>query len=340
MNRNVSIIQAVTEGIRQLDVWIRNLKPSDPKMLPMQVIGALRRMHETCSGDVPEEYRDLCVIAVPRLNEELDKYMDTDRDNSMERDGLPVPSFWAAVVKLMETLQGHMTVAVEELESVAELRKQKVSDNQIAGAIYGHRGEGPFLKNGFVQKDLLDQEEKERYSVVPKNWIPPWKKRKVVEDVTVEEQKIGLYRQLMEGPKKKEDPATIAEMLRAGCYVQQIEYCKPGSTREQILKVADEIKVKAIDRPGWVAAAPVAAAVVAAEELLKAKAIGEKPAGKKSERRKSEISAEDRQTIVAFANGNKKMGTPELVELLAEEGIQITSQQLANVLEEEKLLLS
>lgn len=259
-DRRAEIVGAVKESLRLTANWIRSLQRTDPRVLSDLVVTALRNMVIVVEGDIPEECRDL-YVAVRKFGEELHQYIK-GYDGKVSSNGSPVGSFWNALSGVELVSMKADVSHVVQLESVLELRSQKVSDDQIASAIYGQRGVGPFMTaNKIVNKRLLDraakgQDEQDEilkdagWPSIDGQFYPPWMglvnqaNQKEIED------RLKAYKLLEEGQKRAEDPATIEEMINDGCYVQQIMDGK-GVNRNDVLDVAKQMGVEVKDGPGF-----------------------------------------------------------------------------------------
>ena len=266
-------------------------------------------------GDIPYQCQDL-VYKVSRLAEDQRKYDAAEPETRM-RNGDPSQAWWASLQNVIKARAGAEGPRRVRLESVAELLKQGVSRMQIAGAIFGRRGVGPLMQsNGIPDDALIDRERDVPGSVLIgwPDWVPPWEKE--IES----QQKLKLSGQLQvlarrSEPRRYTDPATVEEMLRDGCYVQQIMKGK-NVTREHVLQVAADTKQKAVDQPGWM------------PETVLGTDVGEQEDAP-GDAEKEKI----RDRVVAIWNeSGQSLGAAEIVAKLREEGLEATTRSIGGIL--------
>lgn len=247
MNRKEQILLAVDNLIRVHDDW------EDDDRAPIVPTEAFEQALEdcvgiVCNGDIPTECRDVNT-AVSRLAVEWEDYRNLAKVNP---NGTPYDSLWSAYRAIVHARIGAIATVPRTLESVAQLREQKVPDFQIA-KMYGTRDtspglhsppwSGPFFDdNSRIRHDLIDKEHKKPGSVLGKDWVHP------DEISRVEKEKLELDTRLkrLEAQQEQrddtpyEDPATIEEMLHEGAFPAQIAKTKKVSV-QRVLEVADEI---------------------------------------------------------------------------------------------------
>lgn len=247
--RMVQIIQSTDELIRRLENWIGS--PDDNPVMPADVQLAIEISVQVCeSGDIPQRCRELATIAIPKLFEASRAY-EAGEHGAKQPNGSPGPKFWAAAKAVKLARLGSEAQLFSRREPVATLRKQGVTDYQIAAHIYGNRGVGPFMTaEGGPDVALLDQESATPYSVIPQDWIPDWEKSAFEDRKKKLANSLSVYDKLREGTKY-EDPESIEDLLRSKAFIQQIQKVK-HATRAEILQVARTIGVEAIDGPGYV----------------------------------------------------------------------------------------
>lgn len=256
-----AIKTSVDEFWRRVKMWLQD--SNGTTSMPEAIKTALEIANLECSGDIPENCRQLAVVAVPRVVEEMRKFLALENESFERVGGVPVPAprFWAAVKNLCQARNGADVASIPSLEPVMDLIEQGVSIEQIGMNIYGRRGEGPFISsNGTVVVALVKQQaEYERQMrttgeskinpIIPEGWVPPWFAADAAKrGVELKQELAALTR--MENPKKYTDPASVEELLRDGAYIQQIERVK-HVTREEILEIAKQINVVAKDGPGY-----------------------------------------------------------------------------------------
>lgn len=247
--RTAEVIRAVDEVLRRIERWLNDLRGGP--IVPEDIELAIRSSVLICDREeVPESIRDLAIVAVPRLAEELRGYRQLEHGKVRIEDGAPGPGFWAAAKALATTRFRIAEPRTEPLEPVSQLLRQGVTYEQIAHHIYGRRGVGPFVQpNGAVDKSLIDKEAKEPGAVIPAEWIPPWHR-------SLQRQRESQFKQRLDGYESRrvarhyDDPATAEQMLRDGAFIQQVEVAK-GMTREEVLQTALNLGLTAVDGPGY-----------------------------------------------------------------------------------------
>ena len=164
------------------------------------------------------------------------------------RRGEPTSHFWTTLRALIHERSVAIEMVLRRPESVATLRRQKVSDFQIANQIYGHRGEGPFLEEGRIRFDLLDKEEKDPGSVVPADWVHPTERERFAAA------HIDLEKTAQPTGATSKRPPTVEGLLRDNLSVKEI--CLAcGVTPKTVRAIAETLDIPIQrDRPGEVAA--------------------------------------------------------------------------------------
>lgn len=258
LSRTQQILRAVHELLRRIDRWMP-LSVRVPQV-PADVCQGIEDARAVCdAGRVPDVCRDVAIVAVPRLAEELGSYLRHEPGKVRAENGAPGPAFWAAMKALARALHGIEPPSAAPLESVADLLGQGVSGDQIARTIYGRRGSGPFVTStGAVDTGLLDREARQPGSVIPHGWIPPWEAARSTQRRRELERRLLSYGQ-RERAVESDCHATVDDLLRRGASVQQIERMK-GATREEILERARHLRVIPADAPGYQAARGLAMA--------------------------------------------------------------------------------
>lgn len=248
-NRVTKILHAADEVLRRIQRWLND--PHNEPSMPQDVELGIRFAAMVCeAGDIPDCCRDLAIVAIPRLELELQGYLQCEHGKIRTENGAPGPSFWAAAKALAVARTGADAPLIEQLEPVGVLISQGVTHEQIARHIYGHRGVGPFLQpNGAPNVALIEQEALQPGSVIPNDWVPPWHE----ESLQRRQRELSLKLQAYDRKKlakEYDDPATVEDLLRDGAYVQQIERAK-GVTRDEVLEVAFNIGITPVDGPGY-----------------------------------------------------------------------------------------
>ena len=249
-------IKEITDGadevLRRIQNWLGD-KFGGP-VVPDPVAVACELAREVClSGDIPQCCQELCA-AIYSLWSEYQKYERRDAGAFRPDDQSPAQAFWKAADGVAKAREGSHVPTVEALEPIALLLKQGVTHDQIARHIYGRRGEGPFMSaNGVPDIVLIEQEAATPGSVLKgwPNWVTPWAAEAAQKRQELLAGRLKAFATAAT-PRKYEDPGTIESMLKDGCYVQQIESGK-GVSRADVLKVAAELGITPVDRPGYAA---------------------------------------------------------------------------------------
>lgn len=175
MTRTQEILAAVDRLAQEWDRWSEDTtSPAIEESSPID--DALTIAIDTCRiGDVPSQCREL-IDSMGRLGLEYDLYAHGE---CVPTTGEPLPKFYAAYQSVLRARQGAEPFVPRQIESVGELRRQNVSDIQIA-RIYGYldrRSEmwvGPFFgRRGEVLVDQIALELKEPGKVITADWIHP-----------------------------------------------------------------------------------------------------------------------------------------------------------------------
>lgn len=167
-SRLTEILAATDELIRVHNAWESDAAApiyptADFERAVEHCIEALRR------GDIPQP----CLQLANALNE-FDVQWQLYANGNHRSDGTPYSDFWAAFRAVLDARHIAHPQPPKYVEPVAQLRAQGVSDRQIAHHIYGHNGTGPFLDNGQIRSDLIDQEARDPGSVLgAERWIHP-----------------------------------------------------------------------------------------------------------------------------------------------------------------------
>ncbi len=346
MNSRVQdILQVTDELIRLIDLWISTLakRGLQEQGLPSEVLLAVENAARICEvGDIPDQCRDLCVVAIPRLEEETRKYLDPDNPH-VQPNGQPVPSWWGAARNVAKCRKESEIPEIPRLEPVSVLLAQGVSHNQIAFHIYGFRGQGPFVDaHGGADVGLIEKEAKEPGSVIKPGWIPPWSADHVRRRMEESDARIAGYDRLAaeKSTKGTGDPCDIAGMIRDGCDVQQIERAK-GVGREDVVAEFNRLGVPVKDGPTYAPRIPMPAESIpkpketapATKRSHKAKPKAEKTAEEDDETTAEELTDPlTIEAIVSCAVESPSLGAPEIAAKLKDEGFKVRSADVSRVL--------
>jgi hypothetical protein len=306
------------ELIRRIQNWAADESPE--KHIPPDIALIIERADMECnSGDIPKSCQQL-VADIGRLMVEQNKYDSNADQKSRMHDGSPTSAWWAAARVVIKSRQGVEKPTIYRRESVKILLQQNVSRMQIAGAIYGRRGVGPLMQSNGVPDDfLIDQEAGEPGSVLKgwPDWVPPWETELQAESKAVVDRQLQALDRRENG-KQYRDPATIEQMLRDKCYVQQIMRGK-GVTRDDVMKVANALEIDAKDQPGC---EPDLIGSMLDEDSVRT------PFDKETRDQKTAES----ERAVAIWKENPSFGSAEIAEALRAEGIEMTVRAVGNAI--------
>ncbi len=322
MTRTQDILMATSEAVRRIENWMAGLRPGDSMKLSDDVMLAIESAAVICAeGDIPEQCRDLCTLVMPKLAVELQTYQ-SGVDGSCQPNGSPTPSFWAAARAVAKARIDSDQTFVETIEPVAFLIKNGVTHDQIAFHIYGWRGQGPFVTgNGICNVALIEKEAATPNSVIPADWVHPSRFQAAAARKKELEARLEAYKILEVGQKRNQDPATIEQMLRDGCYIQQIERGK-GVTREEVLVVAEEFDLQAIDGPGYAEIKP----------LPPATPINNSHTDESRDSSQSDPDDFTRQMVIAAYEGDPTKGAAEIAADLKTDGLDVKTVQVSNII--------
>jgi len=242
------ITNAVDDMLNRITKWCED--QAGPQVMPEQVVLSIQLASQIArSGDLPQCCQQL-TTACHQLLVELERYQIQEHGAFRPENGSPGPQFWNAVKKVTEKRKGAIAPQFTKREPVSLLKMQGVTDDQIAFHVYGNsRGEGPFItENGQADSEAIAREAAEPGSVIPKGWIAPWELRAAEAKKKELMTQLGAFDHLETG-NRYEDPETAEQMLESGCYIQQVMYGK-NMTRAEVLKIAKEAGLQALDRPG------------------------------------------------------------------------------------------
>jgi hypothetical protein len=226
--------KALRESVKQFLRVHRDWCQSEEELLTVDYESAMAEMvNAFATGDIPGELRAVAT-AVARLSLEWDLFESYVTLISPR----PRDSFWGAVENLAHAELDVATLLPPKLESVAELLRQKVSVRQIAEHIYGHNGEGPFLKNGIPQEDLILKEAAKPGSVIPEDWVHPEFLARLRADQLEFDRQMRVLNDKVE--RSYVAPESIEELLRQKVPGEQIAAMKQVSIQE-VQEVADRL---------------------------------------------------------------------------------------------------
>jgi len=245
--REDELLQVTNNFLTTHDRWTESNEQSLPEHYESSVEELLSLWAD---GDIPGHLRQLAG-AVEQLRSE---WISFQGYRSL-RQLMPRGGFWGAVTAVLTERNGSEVEDGKTIEPVALLRKQGVSDNQIARHIYGHNDVGPFLQGNRVRADLIDREANEPGSVLGKDWVHPLEAGRRRDQQELQQRRIARTRALAK--THGDAPESIEELLQQGVSVQQISAMK-GVSKNEVVEVAKKIGAKISDAPQISRPTPVA----------------------------------------------------------------------------------
>lgn len=250
-DRAKTIIEAVGNLMRSWDAWsadnsVQAIKPSSRLAAALDV-----SVTTCCYGDVPESCRNIC-MAMEEIRVAYENYQNGEfQPKTLE----PLPVFYNAMRKLNERIAkvdlktSHRTV----IESVQELRRQGLNDEQIAKA-YGafsdrhNRWAGPFFDGaGRVRNDMIEAELKTPKSVISDDFEHPADALRAAEIVEIQKDRQKRFDELEDANKSerseqvrpKPTKQQVIDYLREGGFPHQLQHDYTITT-EEINEIAIE----------------------------------------------------------------------------------------------------
>lgn len=210
------LLDAVARFLRVYEDWC----VSDESLLTTEFEESLVELVRLFgTSDLPSGIRRIAA-AVADLADQWDQY--TNYVTLLKPD--PTARFWRAIDHLRLSVEATATARRRALEPVAVLIEQKVSFAQIANHIYGDRSQGPFLKNGVVQEDLILKEAQTPGTVIPPDWTHP--ADVFAEQAALASTSAALKRLSKRFEKPPIAPESVEELLRGRVPVEQIAEMK------------------------------------------------------------------------------------------------------------------
>ena len=229
-----AFVAGVDRVIEAHDAWEKDEQQPGSKP-PQTLLDACEELFDITHGSDIRGFERKLFAAVTAFESAFRGY---DSGSVMQRNGEPAQAFWTALANVFHERRIMAEMKVRNVESVATLRKQKVSDFQIANHIYGHRGKGPFLEEGRLRSDLIDKEEKEPGSVVPADWVPE------AEIERLRDQHIKIGAAVQPNAKDRHGQPTVEGMLRDGATVDQISMaCEVSAKQVHLIAQALNIPI-------------------------------------------------------------------------------------------------
>lgn len=329
-SRTREILVAVDNLIRIHNEWEEDRTAPDVPTVGLE--NAIETCVEiVCNGDIPARCREINT-AVSKLAVEWHGYRSGTK---IQPNGRPHESLWAAFRGMVQARLGAVEPEPRSMESVKQLRGEKVPDQQIA-KIYGVRRqggfnqpiwEGPFFDaSGRVDHAKIDKEATEPGSVIGADWIHPNERSRVEKERKEIESRL---QRLDEDDRRREttpyqDPASIEDMLREGAFPAQIANVK-GCTIQEVWEVAEKIGLEPND--------PNSDEVWNLEEVEEL--VDDKPEDSENSIEKGDM---DELIIKIYSDDTEnKLAAGEIAAQVSEKlGVEVKAQKVAAVLRELK----
>lgn len=233
-DRSRTIIEAVGNLLRSWDAWAED--SSTQVIRPTSQLAAVLDVAITtcCYGDIPEVCRDICQ-AMETVRVAHEDYLDGEfQPQTME----PLPVFYHAIKTLSEAVSNvqvndsHRTV----IESVTELRKQGLNDEQVARA-YGAFNErlgvwvGPFFNSaGRIRADMIEAEVRKPGSIITDDFQHPANTARQSEILAIKTERTKRFKELEDVNKSERSQQVKPRPTDE----QVIEYLKEGGFPHQL----------------------------------------------------------------------------------------------------------
>lgn len=218
--RSEQLRAAVKEFMRVHQEWVDADDRPNPDESYADAIDAMFAVFE--AGEIPADCRQLTarVLLLQRL---WDAYLD-QRESGIRR--YPENEFWEAREALEKALTN---VAVrptfKPLETIQQLREQKVSDRQIA-SIYGFLGE-----NGEPQPHMVQQEIDNPGTHIGPDWVDPRVRAWEAEQAAINSHADNLVAKHQAAARAAQNPQAPESLL---------DLWEQGVTAKQAAKILDK----------------------------------------------------------------------------------------------------
>ncbi len=224
-----SIEDSVSNMLKTHEQWANSNEPS----INLNYKTVVEDMFDAwATADIPASFRRL-YEAVLRLQVEWEKF----GLNRSENRPNPHEGYWRALAEVQREFSGYQEQSIPEIEPVWLLVQQGVPMMQIATAIYGQDGIGPFLINRKPRLDLVAQEAKTPGSVIPKDWVHPAVAEKMAEQRKKLENRLQRTRELAQ--EHGDAPETVEQLLAEGVGHKQIARMK-GLSIQQVIDIEEK----------------------------------------------------------------------------------------------------
>lgn len=317
--RSQAILEAIDNLIAEHDRWEND--PTAPGVPTQAIDDAVEICIESTQGDIPGEHRHL----ISHLANFCEFWLEY-RDGDWDKNGKPQPKVWTAFNQLRHARKTASARDVRRVETVTQLREQKVSDLLIAKA-YGSRNEasgeweGPFFHNGMVQNDLIERQYQHEKGngepVLAADWIPPVNQqitRDLSDKVTRKLAEIAS-RNTTQGPR---DKGTPEELALGGAFPHQVKKAF-GLSDAEVATLYQQIGKAEMLEPGQ------------REKMLETPPVASQP---------EEPTADDdaiAALVVEIAAKDESLGAAEIArEVESQTGQKIDGRKVAGILRSQK----
>lgn len=339
-DRKTEILDAVDSMLTAHDEWVLN---DSEKYITdrMELVFDRAVLVVTKGGDIPRGCVQL-MISVSIWAVEWAAYKRGNWDSQRRPRG----EFWDRFNAIRIERQGIQQFAARTIESVRQLRHEKLTDLQIARA-YGKRINedlwiGPFFDaRGGTRFDLIQKEHDTPGSVIPAGWIHPNDEDTLAANLKELEGRLKAV-PIPENSSSAEDPASIEELLREGAFPAQIARVKK-TTLDHVYEVAKTLGLTPNELPNLGAMRAPGENQITPEQdaaLQPGKQHQQQPKPFQAEETPETSKADDesiRQAIFEAADDNPNMGSPEIAEIVTTEtGVKVSAQKVAGVLRHRK----
>lgn len=337
MSRFQDILDAVDAMFAAHDEWESDR--TAPEQPTEKLEFAINSAIETCRyGDAPQSCREL-LAAMEALGKEWAAY----QNGQWDRQQRPLPAFWEAWRNVVTARSGATPIRPRRPESVSELLRQGVSYNQIAMAIYGHRGQGPFLEDGgAVRVDLIEQQARfedgkpgaER--VIPEDWIHPAEQERVREHNQQFVHRLQRLEARQEQTRGYVEPKSVDECLQEGMLPAQVANVKDVPIEqvwERVRALGLNLDGDPLGTPAFQTAptAPSGQEGAAGESQQSEAGAGDGPVGISGQAVSDEEALQE--LIAQTAQANANLGASDIAAKVSEElGETVSTQKVVAVL--------
>lgn len=246
--RKEQILKAVDDVLSEYVLWMGD---DALQHIPVghRLDAAIGSVEAMCgSGDVPTDCRQL-VDCVARLGVEYQKYHDGE---FVPRTKSPTQRFHAAVEAVTKSRAGADAPPPRRMESVRELRRQNLSDSQIATCFARWNDAagmyvGPFhdSKGRVLHADIQAEFDKPG-TLIPADWTHPNERaeREIAEQNYADNfTRLQKLRDESVPEAKSWSEADVVAYLREGAFVHQVVHVY-GITQQEVVEIANRAGIE------------------------------------------------------------------------------------------------